>query len=633
MSTLTTLSLVTILAPAIVAAQQNPKPGVIPSIREWKGGVGRLTLTQNVTIIIDRRDEAKLVRIANVLRADLDEIAKIHARIATGDHSKQGSIFLSLDCNDSTLKTEGYFYEANESVTIRGKSATGVFYGTRSILQMLQLDPRHNSIPKGLARDYPLYATRGFLLDVGRKFFDIDFLRKYAKFMSWYKMNDFQLHLNDNAPMRQNKDWKKVYSAFRLQSTVHPGLTAKDGFYSRREFEGLQKLANERGVNITPEIDAPAHALAFTQFKPELVSPKYPKDHLNLGLPETQTFLNSVWGEFIPWFTSPHVHIGADEYSSDKAAHADYKKYINQTAAFIKSRGKRVRMWGGLKVGGGAEGVDRDIVVNLWYPGYHDPKDAVKEGYNLINTQDGYLYIVPFAGYYYQFLNTQFLYSTWMPYTFDNESFDPSDPHILGGMFAVWNDKVGYPYSAEDVHELVQPAMPTLAEKLWSGQPKVRSYPAFQSDAKVLGDGPGVFIRKPQVIVQPGNLAAGKSAIASDGQNGNFGVQMMLDSRAASRWIANGKSPQHATIDLGTITEVGKVVIRWVPDAYASTYQVSVSVDGNQWKEVASTALGNGLTATHTFGPVRARFIRLDCEKPGARDKQYSVFEFEVYRK
>ena len=70
MSTLTTLSLVTILAPAIFAAPQNPKPGVIPSIREWKGGVGRLTLTQNVTIIIDRHDQAKLVRIANILRAD-----------------------------------------------------------------------------------------------------------------------------------------------------------------------------------------------------------------------------------------------------------------------------------------------------------------------------------------------------------------------------------------------------------------------------------------------------------------------------------------------------------------------------------------------------------------------------------
>ena len=290
-------------------------------------------------------------------------------------------------------------------------------------------------------------------------------------------------------------------------------------------------------------------------------------------------------------------------------------------------------MWGGLKVGGGADGVDRDIEVNLWYPGYHDPKDAVREGYNLINTRDGYLYIVPFAGYYYQFLNTEFLYKTWMPYTFDNESFDPSDPHILGGMFAVWNDKVGYPYTSADVHELVQPAMPTLAEKLWSGQPKARTYPAFTADAKTLGDGPGVIIGKPHVHIQAGNLAAGKAAKASDGQTGNFGVQAMFDSRAATRWIANGKNPQWAMVDLGSTTEITRVLLRWVPDAFASTYRVSVSLDGNQWTTVANTTLGDGQTAVHRFTPVQARYVKLECDKPGARDKQFSLFEFEVYRK
>ena len=274
MSRLTSFALISVLATSLLAAQQNPKPGVIPSLREWKGSVGRVNLSQKVVIIVDRHDRNKLLNVAKIFKADLEEVAKTHASVVLGDQKSQGSIFLTLDCKDHSLKTEGYTYEADNAVSIRGKSVTGVFYGTRSILQMLALDANHNSVPKGIARDYPLYGTRGFLLDVGRKFFDMDFLRKYAKFMSWYKMNDFQLHLNDNAPMRQNKDWKKVYSAFRLQSRVHPGLTAKDGSYSRQEFEALQRLANERGINITPEIDAPAHALAFTQLKPELASPK-----------------------------------------------------------------------------------------------------------------------------------------------------------------------------------------------------------------------------------------------------------------------------------------------------------------------------------------------------------------------
>ena len=121
----------------------------------------------------------------------------------------------------------------------------------------------------------------------------------------------------------------------------------------------------------------------------------------------------------------------------------------------IKARGKTVRMWGGLKVGGGAEGVDRDITVHLWYPGYHDPKDAVDEGYKLINTHDGFLYIVPFAGYYYQYLNTKFLYEKWLPNVFGNSgSFEYGSPAILGGMFCVWNDKTEWPYTEEENKKL-----------------------------------------------------------------------------------------------------------------------------------------------------------------------------------
>ncbi len=33
------------------------------------------------------------------------------------------------------------------------------------------------------------------MLDVGRKFFSLSALESYVKMMSWYKMNDFHIHL------------------------------------------------------------------------------------------------------------------------------------------------------------------------------------------------------------------------------------------------------------------------------------------------------------------------------------------------------------------------------------------------------------------------------------------------------
>ena len=36
------------------------------------------------------------------------------------------------------------------------------------------------------------------MLDIGRRPFSLETLRNVAKNMAWYKMNDLQLHLNDN---------------------------------------------------------------------------------------------------------------------------------------------------------------------------------------------------------------------------------------------------------------------------------------------------------------------------------------------------------------------------------------------------------------------------------------------------
>lgn len=45
--------------------------------------------------------------------------------------------------------------------------------------------------------------------------------------------------------------------------------------------------------------------------------------------------------------------------------------------------------------------------MSAWYNGYADPKEMIKQGYDLISIPDGYLYIVPAAGYYYDYLNTE----------------------------------------------------------------------------------------------------------------------------------------------------------------------------------------------------------------------------------
>lgn len=81
--------------------------------------------------------------------------------------------------------------------------------------------------------------------------------------------------------------------------------------------------------------------------------------------------------------------------------------------------------------------------MSAWYNGYANPKDMIEQGYKLISIPDGLVYIVPAAGYYYDYLNTKYLYENWTPVQIGKAVFPEKDPSILGGMFAVWNDHVG----------------------------------------------------------------------------------------------------------------------------------------------------------------------------------------------
>lgn len=67
-----------------------------------------------------------------------------------------------------------------------------------------------------------------------------------------------------------------------------------------------------RGVTVLPEIEAPGHALVFSQWKPQIgMSSDYTL--LNITRPETIPAVKTVWKVFMPWFYSKTVSIGADE--------------------------------------------------------------------------------------------------------------------------------------------------------------------------------------------------------------------------------------------------------------------------------------------------------------------------------
>ena len=212
----------------LLAIAQNPCPQVIPALQEWKGSKGTLHLPAQGSIIINPSDEMALASTAAILKNDLKELMGWEYTIITGKAKKDG-IYLSLSEPDEQLGKEGYELSILNKASIQAPTAQGVFWGTRTLLQMLYRQDA--KLAKGTTRDWPEFPNRGFMLDVGRKFFTLDYLKEQIKVLSFYKMNEFQIHLNDNGfphssimigarPM-QPSDWRVNVSRGLPPRTAH----------------------------------------------------------------------------------------------------------------------------------------------------------------------------------------------------------------------------------------------------------------------------------------------------------------------------------------------------------------------------------------------------------------------------
>ncbi|WP_455591378.1 family 20 glycosylhydrolase [Bacteroides sp.] len=478
-----------------VNAAVNPKPFVIPELKEWKGGDGAFVPTGSTRIVCPA-GQAELLRIARMLADDCETMFGYKPQVVEGKGGA-GDIILSLR-KDKKLGNEGYAVKVTDRVQLSAPQPIGVYWGTRTLLQIAEQSD-NRQLPKGELRDFPDYAIRGFMIDCGRKFIPLAFLQDYVRMMAYYKMNTLQIHLNDNGFKQYfEHNWNKTYAAFRLESDTYPGLAAKDGHYTKREFIDLQKQAENCFVEIIPEIDAPAHTLAFTHYKPEIGSKEYGMDHLDLFNPETYKFMDGLFKEYLegdePVFRGKKVHIGTDEYSNKKKDVVEkFREFTDHYIRYVEGFGKQACVWGALTHANGETPVKSDnVLMWAWYNGYAAPKEMVKQGYKLVSIPDGLVYSVPAAGYYQDYLNTEYLYNNWTPAHVGKVVFDEKDPAILGGMFAVWNDHVGNGISTKDIHHRMFPAMQTLAVKMWDGKNVTLPYAEFDKQRVQISEAPGV---------------------------------------------------------------------------------------------------------------------------------------------
>ncbi|MFI1991827.1 DUF1996 domain-containing protein [Actinoplanes sp. NPDC020271] len=123
-------------------------------------------------------------------------------------------------------------------------------------------------------------------------------------------------------------------------------------------------------------------------------------------------------------------------------------------------------------------------------------------------------------------------------------------------------------------------------------------------------------------------LSQGKTATASSVESAAFPASNAVDGNAGTRWSSAFTDPQWLQVDLGAGATVTSVTLDW-ETAYATSFSIATSADGNSWTTRYGTTSGTDGRQTVTVNGT-GRYVRLTTT---ARATQYgvSLTEFQVY--
>ncbi|MCS2320922.1 beta-N-acetylhexosaminidase [Bacteroides fragilis] len=288
-------------------------------------------IDRSTTIVYPATNE-KMHRTADFLATFIKEMIGTEVRVSDKGKSSN-AIILAVD---STMgHPEGYKLQITpEKVLLTGGSEAGVFYGIQTIhkaLPILKDGKVAAALPAGTVTDFPRFRYRGFMIDVGRHFFPVSYLKQMIDLMALHNINYFHWHLTEDQGWRiEIKKYPKLTEiGSKRDSTIIDWETKKfdgkphSGFYTQDEAREIVRYAADRFITVVPEIDLPGHTTAALASYPELGCTGGPykvlcsfgvfPDVLCAGNDQTLQFTKDVLDEIMDIFPSEYIHIGGDE--------------------------------------------------------------------------------------------------------------------------------------------------------------------------------------------------------------------------------------------------------------------------------------------------------------------------------
>ena len=476
----------------VASTQAVAEITIIPKPQQIEAGEGSYQLDAKTGI--DAPEGARAAEIAFFLRQAIH--AQTGIELSRSPHAH--GIELAID---PTVKGEEAYrlVVTPRGVIIQASSDKGLFWGVQTLRQLLPLQRASAvQVPAVHIEDAPAFGYRGFMLDVGRHFYPVSFIKKQLDLLSYYKINTFHWHLTED------QGWRIQIHRYPKLTEVGAWRTEADGsryggYYTQNEIREVVEYARARNITVIPEIEMPGHSVAALASYPEFSCTQQPlsvpitwgvfKDIYCVGNPNTFTFLQHVLDETMALFPSPYVHIGGDETPKDRwkacgACQALMREqglkdeeglqsyFIKRMQSYVAEKGKTLIGWDEILEGG----ADKHAIIEIWR-GDDEARKALANGNRIIVAGPFYLDAPLDVLTVKKIYGTDIIGRTSDSAAPEDEAvFHQHRAQILGGEAPLWSERAN-PFNAESK---MYPRLLALAENLWTGTHDDAAYADFE---------------------------------------------------------------------------------------------------------------------------------------------------------
>lgn len=259
------------------------------------------------------------------------------------------------------LKPQGYCLNIDpDKVTIEAESTAGAFYAVQTLIQVAEQSPA-GRLPCLRVDDRPDFIDRGIYYDVCRgRVPKIERLLQMAELLASYKINHLQLYIEHTFRFRAHPDIGRNASPLTAED-----ILALDEVCRQRHIELVPSLASFghlASVLLHPKYRHLAEDLGTLHYMaPEAASmPDWQKRagwSLAPANPASYRFLESLFAEFLPLFSSKRFNVCCDE-TWDLGMGQSYqlakkigkgRLYLNhmlRLREMAAKHGKKIMFWG-----------------------------------------------------------------------------------------------------------------------------------------------------------------------------------------------------------------------------------------------------------------------------------------------